>query len=396
MPLFIYSATDESNNRVKDIIEAENPRALAKKLRSMNLRPNSIDEYKEKPKLFKSNKVSVAEKVFLYKQLELLLYSGIPIADALKLISSLTQNRVSEICLELQKSILDGSSLSIAMGQFPEIFSVFEIKMIGASEATGNTDIVCRRLSETIKKRSELTKQIKMAMIYPSIVLFLSVGMFFLLALVVIPKLVEFIERLGKEIPPITQAMIDVSDFLRVWTLPFVIVFFLGLVFFIIARKKSKDFRYKTDKLHLKVPVFGDVAHLSAMTQISWVSSMLFKSGVTVINSLKITKEILPNLVHKVEMQKAIDKVERGSKLGDALSSPYIDKLLSELVVVGESSGSLDKVMTQSSIHFQEKLEDKNKVLSTLIEPIAILVMASQVGFVYVGFILTLVSATSG
>lgn len=369
--LFIVKITDES--KVGDGLAQE-----------FNL--ESLNQYRS---------VSRTQLVFFFKQLSFMLRAGLPVLQALQLSQTqVASGRLRLVIAEMVADIENGNQLSKAMEKHRGVFPAIAVNLMTAGESTGSLDIVANRLAIHLEKKAALRAQTINAMIYPSVVIVAAVGVVTFLVVSIIPKFAKFLLGKGKPLPPSTQFLIDASDFAVNYGLYFVAAFILGVIFLVFAYNTPVG-RVKLDGFSLKIPVIGKLLLHGAMAEFNWSLSMMLRSGLTALESLKICSRVISNRLLSNQMNNAADQILTGKDLASSLKHPAIPDLVIQMTSVGEKTGTLDQVLQEVGSFYEEQLQVGVKRMSAMIEPAMILFIGGIVGFVYYAFFQAMFSLVS-
>ena len=290
--------------------------------------------------------------------------------------------------------IENGNQLSKAMEKHRGVFPAIAVNLMTAGESTGSLDIVANRLAIHLEKKAALRAQTINAMIYPSVVIVAAVGVVTFLVVSIIPKFAKFLLGKGKPLPPSTQFLIDASDFAVNYGLYFVAAFILGVIFLVFAYNTPVG-RVKLDGFSLKIPVIGKLLLHGAMAEFNWSLSMMLRSGLTALESLKICSRVISNRLLSNQMNNAADQILTGKDLASSLKHPAIPDLVIQMTSVGEKTGTLDQVLQEVGSFYEEQLQVGVKRMSAMIEPAMILFIGGIVGFVYYAFFQAMFSLVS-
>ncbi len=410
MKLYRYIVLDKQGQEQQGSIEAEDRQSAGKKLRNQglyvlgvndadaeqNFSLNSPLETKKIANAFKNYlPVTVSNKIFFFRQIALMLRSGLSLTEAMKTVRDLASGKLKTTINTLLDDIQSGDSLSIAIARHDSFFPEMAEYMIRSAEASGQLDEVMDRIADHMELKAKLKRDVLTTLFYPMVTLLIAVGMFYFLVTGVIPKFAKFFENNNKPIPPQTQSLLDISAFFTQWGL--YIVVGIGVVIAVIIYTYHRPGgRLLIDRFLLKVPVIGSIIMLGAMSQAAWSLSMLLRSGLPLVDSLNIVKQITTNRIISMAFQQAAEGVLRGRDLGNSLNSPYITPMVRQLASVGERSGSLDQIMQEAGRFYHQMLEAKNKFLGSMIEPVAILIIGGMVAYVYIAFFKAIFAVSGG
>ena len=402
MPMFAYTALTSSGNELSGKQQASDLAEAQQLLRDRSLRVLEIktvggnsgflgqDNFSDW--LASQRSVSQSALIFFFRQMAFMLRAGLSVTESLALANAqVSSGRLRLTCKLLLKDIESGSALSAAMSKHPDVFPDMAINLMVAGENTGDLDSIMERLALHLEKKAALRSQMINAMIYPAIVVLAAIGVAIFMVVKIIPKFADFLLGQGKPLPPSTQSLIDISAYIRENGLYILggIILFIALILIFYQTKRG---RLWIDYLFLRVPVIGYVLTTGSMGQTTWSLSTLLASGVTVFNSLKVTGDLIANRVFSDQMHRASGKVLEGRDMASSLQHPRIPILVTQMIAVGERTGSLDRILQEMGLYYEQLLDTAIKRLTSLIEPAMILVMGSMVGFVYYAFFQALFS----
>jgi type IV pilus assembly protein PilC len=336
------------------------------------------------------------DKIMLYRQLQLMLKSGHTLIEALEACARLTAKlRLSDALERIAAAIQRGSSFSAACAGETEIFNRLALKLIEAGEASGELGAIFERLASLLERRAEVRRQIITVLTYPVIVLLAAVGVIIFMVTFTLPRFASFLAVRGKSIPWEAQAMLDTADWLTRWG--WLIGLVAGfIVFGIPLLRRLPGPRMRIDRQTLKLPLLGKTLICAAMAQVTWTFGVLLKSRLTVLEALRICKDVVGNGAIAEAFRLATDQVLAGKTLTSALEHPSLPRLLQHMAAIGEKSGQVDAVMELLGTHYQKELEARVKLLAAMIEPALILCCLSIVGVVYYIFFKTMFTVSTG
>lgn len=396
MPSYDYMAIEANGREARGRLQAADSRAAAAALRLQGLFAIEINEAagnaaglaREIDFAFLSQWCSVPSQqmVFFYKQLTFMLRAGLPVLQALRLShNQIGSVRLKQVIARLASDIENGQPLSQAMAAHPQVFPALAVSLVVAGENTGELAPILERIAIHLEKRAALKMQTLNAMIYPSIVVIASIGVMTFLVVKIIPAFAKFLAGKGRALPPSTQFLIDLSNFALTYGLYLIGLLLLLLVGVLLAYRTEPG-RYKLDGLLLRIPVVGKLQTIGAMAQLNWSLAMMLRSGLTALDALKIAANVIGNRVISVKLRAAAELILAGRDLSSSLQHPRIPALVTQMIAVGERTGTLDHVLHELGSYYEESLQLGIKRLSSLLEPALILVIGSMVGFVYYSF----------
>lgn len=367
-----YKAIDEYGKIHNDAIVIENIPELEQRLSVMGL---ELINFKEKNKgllAFKAKNVPRSELINFSFQMQQLTKSGVSILDGLSdLKETVADVRMKQVISSIIVEIEGGKTLSQALETFPEIFDHIYITLIKVGEASGNISEVFNDLAETIKWHDELISHTKKIMIYPAIVTVVVLAVVAFLMIFLIPQLIPFIKNIGGVIPLHTRALIATSDALvNYWYL----IFGLPIVFIFaikIASKNNEKFKYRIDGMKLKFWLFGPLLLKTNLARFSNYFAMMYRSGLTVLEALKISENLVNNKVLSKAISDARNAIEEGEQISNSFNSVDIfPPLIVRMLKVGENTGSLDEALANVSYFYNREVKETIDKLEAAITPV--------------------------
>lgn len=403
MQLFTYVALDKSGNQQYGSLEAEDKRDVNVRLRQIGLYAievkhdldNLPDQVKENELIKLVNQftiISTTKKIFFFRQLSLMLTAGLALTESLDMVKAIVGGKLAIVVGQMSDDIKKGGTFSNAIAQ-AEIFPGMAEHMIRSAEATGELDVVMGRIGDDMHRKADMKRQMTSAMLYPGITMLIAVLMGYFMVTSVIPKFVKIFENTGKTLPAETQRLVDISHFFVTYG-NYIMVGLVASIFLLKYARGTLKGKYITDRIILGIPIIGKVVRVGAMSQIGWGLSTLLKSGLTLVEALKIIEKLMPNAVIALQIHRATNSVLTGRDLGSSLNAPFIDPLIYQLASVGERTGGLVAIMHEAGNFYEESLKSLSKTLANLVEPASILVIGGMVMMVYIGFFKAMMGAS--
>lgn len=332
--------------------------------------------------LVTNQKVKLKDKVTFYRLLATMVNAGLTVLQALKVLYSEQKNPVMK---KVQESILrdiqSGHNLSSTLRLFPKSFSDSEIAMVESGEKTGKLNVALLDLATQIEKLASLSKKLIGVLIYPSLIIFVMIGVIFVLMWQVVPKLVGiFADFWG--LPPATQMLITISEFIQnYWYLFFIVPTLLisGLA----AWRKTERGLYTTDKFLLKIPGVGILLQKIIISRFARLLASLMGSGVSIVEALRIISGALGNEVYRQRVLLLRDDVTRGVTMGTSLEDdPLFPDMVIQMIRVGEETAKIDTIIIKVADFYDEEVDGAVSAINKIIEPVIIVIMAIVVGFI--------------
>jgi general secretion pathway protein F len=392
MPVYEYRALDKNGKRVKGIIDADSALTARNKLRSSDIYPVDLKETSSRPKVQASGQISLASMLRSVKQSQLstmtrqlatLMGAGISLVASLELLITQESNPVLKKTLaQIKESVNEGNSLAYSLSQHSKYFSPIYINMVKAGEASGSLDVVLERLAEFSENQEALKGRFKAAMVYPVIMLIIGVLALVLLVTFVVPKFVQVFNEMEKTLPLPTLMVIGASNILKsYWWL--IIIFIIVFIFAVRQFKKTLKGQHIWDKIKLSTPLLGTVNRRIIISRFGRTLGSLIQSGVPLISSLEIVRNIVNNTHIAEVIDKTMDEIQGGQSLAAPLSkSQLIPPVVTQMIAVGEQSGELEKMLNKIADIYEQEAESQLTAMMSMLEPVMILVMAVVVGFI--------------
>ncbi|HET7630404.1 MAG TPA: type II secretion system F family protein [Candidatus Saccharimonadales bacterium] len=391
MAQFKYSAQSPKGSVVSGTIEATGREAALETLRNQQLKPISVEETKKTSLLsmqIGGNKVPNKELVIFTRQLSTMVSAGVPIMQALTTLAKQVESPAFKKVLgEVTKDIQSGMALGDAFDKHPNAFNEIYVNMVKAGEAGGILDEILKKLATQQEKSESIRKKVKSAMTYPIILMVITVGAFFGLFLFIIPKIGGIMHDLAgpnAQLPAITRAMLGLSDFMTArW---YIIIGGLALVIFFVRRwLKTKAGRSQFHHWILKVPAIGPIVSKLAVARFARTFASLMAAGVSVLEALKVTGGAVGNEAFREAIDKAAEEVKAGQQLSHAIEhSKLFPAIVPQMLAVGEDTGKTDEVLVKVADFYEEEVDAAIAGISSIIEPVMIVIMGALVGLVAV------------
>ena len=384
---FQYKVRDRGGKLVEGQLDADNAQLVVSKLRSMGYVPIEIQQQggKSLSKDVKlpgfSDRVKLKDVAVFSRQFATMINSGLSLLRSLYILAEQTENKaLAEITNQVRMDVERGASLSAALAKHPKAFSRLYVSMVRAGEIGGVLDAVLLRLADTIEKQVELRRKVKSAMTYPAVVGALALLILTAMLLFIIPMFEDLYNELGGTLPAPTKVLITLSSLARkLWFL--VLGAEIGGVYAFRKWINSEDGRKKWDALKLKMPIFGPLVRKTALARFSRTLSALVRSGVPILESLDIVAETSGNSVVGHAARETQSAVKRGESLSKTLEDhPVFPPMVVQMMAVGEETGALDEMLDKIADFYDQEVEATVEALTSLIEPLLIVVMGVCVG----------------
>jgi type IV pilus assembly protein PilC len=389
---FRFTATDASGKEVQDVVTVEDRYAVYEEVRKRGLEVVSVEEVRgfSLKGGFSMDKINVIlsrvkqdELVMVTRNLGAMLNAGLALSRAISVIGRQSKNpRLQSVTKDIEERINSGESFYEALARHPKVFDSLYVSMVRAGEESGNLSQTLQTLAVQMERSSNLKKKIKGAMIYPSIVITIMVGIGVLMMIFVMPSITKTFVDMGIDLPTTTRILIATSNFMASHTilvLGGMVGFVTGFVYTLRTWWGKRIFHW----VIIHMPVIGTMVKETNAARTARTLSSLLGSGVDIILSLNITEDVLQNVYYKPILADAAARVEKGTPL----SSSFIERedlypvLVGEMILVGEETGQIAGMLEQLATFYENEVEQKTKDLSTIIEPLLMVVIGGTVGF---------------
>lgn len=387
MPRYKYTATKDGKP-LSGTMEASSKEAVTTTLNKQNAHVLVVKEESSVFKLFgkRGGRVKQKDLVIFTRQLSTMISAGVPLTQSLSTLQAQTENKYfNQVISGVAKDIESGLPLADAFGKYPNVFSDVYVNMVRAGESGGILDEILQRLAAQVEKDATIRKKIKSASAYPVAIMGITVVAFFGIMIFVIPKLGKIIKDLGgpdAQLPIYTQVMLSASDFMR-QNAVFIFVF-LGVAIFLLRRYiRTPKGKYRLHALLLRLPVIKIVITKIAIARFSRTFASLMSAGVSVLDALEVTGGAIGNKVIEAELKNAAKEVKNGKQLSEPLAaSSLFPPIVSQMLAIGEETGQTDTILLKVADFYEEEVDAVIDGLSSLIEPVMIIVLGAMVGLI--------------
>ena len=398
MPTFIAEVKDLRGKAKKEKIEASSPEQArvilqnryptvgnVKKAFSINLNFKELNA--------SISNLTIKDKAVFSRQFAAMVNAGVALVRCLGVLTEQCPNpKLKKALIAISKEVQEGTNLSEAMRKHPKCFDTLYVSMVQAGEVGGVLDEVLNRLAKLLEDMARLKNQIKSALAYPVVVGILAILVFFGMTIFLIPIFAAIFKDLGTELPPLTQFMLGVSEVLRdPIKLSIVAAVIFGIVFSIRTYYKTPMGRVQIDRFLLKMPLFGDLNEKSAVARFCRIFGTLTRSGVPILQSLDIVRDTSGNQVIANAVESAKLEIQNGGMISLALQKEQVFPLLAiQMMSIGEETGELDSMLMKVADFYEDEVEQAVKALTSIIEPLMMVVLAFMVGIILLSMYLPL------
>ncbi len=387
MAKFIYKAKIEPEKVIKGTIEAETETAAVNRLNQKGYFPISLT--REDTDFILLRKIRSQDLAIFTRQLSTLLESGLTLIKALGILRSQTEDKYLQAVIEeVSFELKDGQLFSEALKRFPNIFSHLYISTIKAGEVGGALEKALSHLADFTESEQELRNKVRGAIVYPILMAIVGLVTMIVLLTFVVPRLVTIFEDLGGTLPLPTKILIDLS---KIFTGYWWLISGVGLfIFFIIREKKfTRNSKFAIDRFKLNFPLWGALIKEVEMARFGRTLGMLLSNGVGILQAIRVTSETVETEVIRQKLKNIEREVSEGSTLTKSIiEEDGFPSFVANMVAVGEESGGLEKSLFKIALIFEKKVAERINVMTSLLEPMMILVIGSMVGFMVISMLL--------
>lgn len=393
MAEFSYIATDTKNKTVTGTIEAPNRSAVIASLTKEGLKPVSVKEAKTHKAysfslgdFFGKDRVKGDDLVMFTRQLSAMIGAGVPLLRALNSLQTHTESpALKKILTTIISDVQAGAPLGDSLAKFPNTFTDVYVNMVRAGESAGILDEILKRLAMQQEKSATIRKKVKSAMAYPIVLVVITILAFFGLMLFVIPQIGNILKDLGgpeAELPALTLAMLGISGFMTTYWYILLPVIVGGIILLLRYLKTPKG-KAQLHHFVLKVPGIKGIITKVAVARFARTFSALMGAGVAVLEALEITSRAVGNVVYEKALKDAAQEVKNGATLSSVIDkSPLFPAIVPQMLAVGEETGQTDTVLVKVADFYEEEVDVAIEGLSSIIEPVMIVVMGGMVGLI--------------
>ena len=397
MTAFEYVALHENGSSRKGILEGDSSRHVRQLLRERGLTPVEVTVTRANVQAgtwFQWwRRIPPMELALITRQIATMVGAGLAIEEAIQAVAQQSSSRkATSVLMTVRGNVMQGQSLSAALGEFPQTFTPMFRATVAAGEQSGYLDTVLENLADYLERSYETRRNVEMALYYPVILLVCAIAIVVLVMTYVIPDIVEVFDTSGATLPAITSALIATSDVLRgygwmmlIGVITLFVLFNLGL--------RQKGFRLGWDRFKLGVPVLRWLVRSSSASRYASTLAILGTSGVPLVEAMRIASEVVANVWINSRLIEAVAKVSEGSSLRNALEATgNFPPIFLHMIASGESSGTLDELMAKAADFQQRELERRVETLVQLFRPLMLLIMAGVVLLIMLAMLLPILN----
>jgi type IV pilus assembly protein PilC len=411
VPTYKFEALNTSGQEVKDSVEATNEEEASQKIKAMGyfvtkLTAGAAAGGKGKAKKKKTGKsrktfaiggVSQKGLCTFTRQFSTLQDAGLPVLRSLRILErQMKPGVLKNSLIDVVEDVESGSTLSEAMGKHPKCFDRLYVNMVKAGEAGGALEVILQRLAEFKEKAQTLKRKIVGAMVYPSVVIMVAVGILTFIMVMIVPKFKKIFDEFGLQLPTATKTLIDVSDWMATYW--YVIPLFPLTVWLLLKLiRMTRAGNYALDRITLWIPIIGSLVEKTIVARTMRTLGTLVSSGVPILEALAIVKETANNVVFERMFQRVLESIREGDTIADPLrESRLVDDMVVNMIEVGEETGDLDTMLYKISDFYDEEVDTLVKSLISLLEPIMIVFLGLVIGAIVISLFLPLIKLLEG
>lgn len=360
------------------------------------LTPDSIEEVENSWLDKFKGKITSKDKIVFTRQFATLIGAGLPLSNSLRTLDEQTESKPMKVVIEaILQDVEAGRTLTQALEKYPNIFDHVYIALVRAGEASGTLDISLKRLADQQEKTDAMISKIRGALMYPLIILVVICAVIVFMLVAVVPQVANLYEDLGKDLPTATKILSNMADFLvQKWYV--ILITIAVIVYFGFQFVRTKTGNRFMSIFKLNVPIFKKMFWRLYNTRFAQTAQNLLSTGVSIQDTLTISAEAMDNVIMETEIKKAGEIVKSGKPLSEALRGrSYILPLVPEMASIGEQSGKIDEMLGKAAAVYESELDEQIRTISTMIEPIMMVIMALLVGFIVIAVLMPIYSITS-
>ncbi|MBU3216756.1 type II secretion system F family protein [Clostridium estertheticum] len=398
MPTYKYKVMDHKGQKIEAIFKANSKNEVLAMIEDNNYYPIEIKEVleREQKDLFESfEKVKTKDLYIFCRQFYTMINAGANIANALDVLKKQTENKkLKKSLYEVHDDLQKGVSLSDSLSKHKDVFPDLLINMINTGEVSGNLDTIMNRMASHFEKENKINNQLKSAMVYPMVLGCLSVVIVIFLLTFIMPTFTGMFTSSGVALPAPTRIIMGISQFIQTkWYILIAVIG--GAIYGMKSYVKTPQGRLSIDGLKLKLPIIKDITEKAIVSRFTRTLSTVIASGVPLVQALEVVQKVVGNKVAENALEKIKEKVVRGVSLAEALGVEAIfPEMLHSMIKIGEESGSLDDILDKTANFYDEELETSLKKMTTMIEPLMIIVMGVIIGFIVIAMMLPIFDMT--
>jgi type IV pilus assembly protein PilC len=392
MPVFAWEGRTRQGQVKKGVIEAASEAAAMMQLRAQAIIPTSVRAKAARglELNFLKRGVKTRDLVVFTRQFATMIDAGLPLVQCLDIQAEQQSNKsFGEALARVKADVEQGATFAESLGKHPRIFDELYVNLVAAGEVGGVLDTILNRLSTYLEKADSLKRKVKGAMVYPITVMVVAIGVLVLMMVKVIPVFEKMFADFGGELPGPTQMVINVSHMMQAYLPLFVMVLIALAIGYVQARRRSPRFRYQTDALFLKLPIFGPLLKKVAVARFSRTFSTMLSSGVPILDALDICAKTSGNRVIEAGLQKTRAAISEGKTIAEPLKAVGVfPGMVVQMIAVGEQTGAMDSMLAKLADFYDDEVDAAVQALTSLLEPLMMVFLGGSIGTILIAMYL--------
>lgn len=389
MPVFEYKGKTLAGAAVQGTMKAKDRSEIERLLRQNRILVSSISQRAAEIDIKFGTGIKRIEITRFTRQFATMIGAGLPMVQCLEILATQNENKeFSKVINKVRDSVQGGTTLSEALSRNPKIFDQLYVNMVEAGEVGGALDAILMRLAAYREKADQLIRKVKGAMVYPSVIVVVAVGVTFAMLTFIVPVFAKMFKGVGSELPAPTQIVMNISDFLKN-NLLYMAVGAIGALAFFIYWKQTPSGRLNYDRFLLKLPILGTLIRKSSVARFTRTLSTLLSSGVSILEALEITAKTSGNQVVANAINKSVLAIAEGDTItGPLKETGVFPPMVIQMIGVGEKTGGLDEMLSKIADFYDEEVNEAVAALTSIIEPVIIVFMGAVIGGILVAMYL--------
>jgi type IV pilus assembly protein PilC len=385
MAVYTWEGRTRQGTTKKGVMEAASEAAVMAQLRAQMITPIGVKakpkDLLENVKFFKAGP-NTRDLVIFTRQFATMIDAGLPLVQCLTIQADQQPKAgFKEVIQAVKTEVEQGSTFADALGRHPRVFNDLYVNLVRAGEVGGILDTILTRLAIYMEKADALKRKVKGAMVYPATILVVSIGVIALLLVKVIPVFKKMFEEMGGALPAPTQMVVDLSEFMQQWIVVILVGLGASVFSFLLARRRVRQFRYRTDALFLRMPIFGSLLRKVAVARFSRTLGTMISSGVPILEALDICARTAGNLVIEAALVKTRTAISEGRTIAEPLeASGVFPGMVVQMIAVGEATGAMDQMLSKIADFYDDEVDTAVAALTALLEPLMMVFLGGTVG----------------
>lgn len=398
MPAFNYTALNKIGQTKKGVIEADSSRHARQLLREQQLSPLEINEVGVdkiasqelgRRRASGGKRIKIKDLSLITRQMATLLSAGLPVEEVLQGVVEQTEKAgAKSIMAGVRSRVNEGHSLADAMRFFPNAFPELYCATVGAGEQTGRLDLILNRLADYTEKQQAIRQKIQQALIYPSLMILVSISIVTFLLVFVVPKIIDVFKSSGQALPEITKVLIGISSFVQSYGI-YLLLFIIAMLFIFRRLLRREYFRERWHQFLLKLPIIGYMIKTINTARYARTFGILFAASVSVLEAMRVSASLITNVPMHKKIRDAANLVREGAQINLALKQTgYFAPMSLQLIATGEATGRLEEMLERAANNQEQEVSRIIETSLTLFEPLIILIMGVIVLFIVLAILL--------